>query len=188
VYLTENVFLTIQKVSTYFVSMFKRHHLFVPNKRDYIKGNKKPKVGCIICAILAKDPRVENLLVWKDDLWAASVNLYPYNPGHIFLFPVRHIIDLRDLTQEEAQRMFLLTNHCLTILDSLFEPCGYNVGFNIGDASGASIDHLHQHMVPRYPKELGFVDICAGAKIIIEDPLVTVEKLKKAFRERPLKK
>jgi hypothetical protein len=35
--------------------------------------------------------------------------------------------------------------------------------------------------VPRYARELGFVDITAGAKIIIEDPQITLENLKKAF-------
>jgi ATP adenylyltransferase len=66
-------------------------------------------------------------------------------------------------------------------------PSGYNIGYNVGEASGASIEHLHQHVVPRYSRELGFVDITAGAKIIIEDPEVTLQNLKAAFASFKIK-
>jgi ATP adenylyltransferase len=83
--------------------------------------------------------------------------------------------------------MQMLLNHSLTALDKIYQPAGYNIGYNVGEASGASIPHLHQHVVPRYSRELGFVDITAGAKIIIEDPAVTLEKLKKVFLEFTIK-
>ena len=159
-------------------------HIFIPNKRDYIKGGKRPAVDCILCSILQSDSRVQQLLVWEDQLFAVSVNLYPYNPGHVLLFPRRHLHDPRELSAEEEQRLNALTRETMDILDELYEPAGYNIGCNIGDASGASIWHLHRHIVPRYPKELGFVDVTAGAKIIIEDPMVTMDRLKKRFAER----
>ena len=53
----------------------------------------------------------------------------------------------------------------------------------MGESSGASIPHLHLHVVPRYPRELGFMDVIGGARIIIEDPIVTQEKLVKIFQE-----
>ncbi len=158
-----------------------RRHLFIPNKLAYIRGKKRPKVECILCAIVREDPAVDNLLIWRNDLLALCANLYPYNAGHLLLFPLRHIRDPRELTFREMHGMFILVNRCLEILDSLYEPCGFNIGFNVGDASGASIPHLHQHLVPRYPKELGFVDVVGGAKIIIEDPSLTMQKLRAEF-------
>lgn len=167
--------------------MARRKNIFVPGKRDYIQGKKRPKVDCILCSILNKDPKVENLLIWRDGTFAVSANLYPYNAGHLLIFPLRHILDYRDLSLDEAESLFLLNKRCLSILEEIYEPDGFNMGWNLGEASGASIDHLHQHLVPRYPKELGFIDICAGEKIIIEDPAITLEKLKEAFHrgEKP---
>ncbi|HNV71667.1 MAG TPA: HIT domain-containing protein [Candidatus Ozemobacteraceae bacterium] len=164
-----------------------RRHIFVPNKRDYIRGRRRPTVECILCSILKGDPQVESLLVWHDENFAVSVNLYPYNAGHLLVFPARHVFDLRELHPHEVLGMFELTRHFLKLLDHVYEPAGYNIGCNMGDASGASIEHFHQHIVPRYPKELGFVDIVAGAKILIEDPQVTMEKLRHAVREDPVR-
>ena len=48
---------------------------------------------------------------------------------------------------------------------------------------GASIAHFHLHVVPRYPRELGFMDVIGGARIIIEDPNATQEKLVQIFQE-----
>jgi len=158
-----------------------RKNLFVPGKWNYIRGKKPRVVDCILCGVLNKDSRVENLLVWEDDVSAVSVNLYPYNAGHLLIFPKRHILYPRQLTEEETMRLNSITKKSLDILDELYQPEGYNIGYNIGEASGASIRHLHLHMVPRYPKELGFVDVIGGTKIIIEDPAQTMEKLKKAF-------
>lgn len=162
------------------MSGFKKN-LFTPGKRDYILGVNRPVVSCILCSILEGDERVESLMVYQDDLVAISANLYPYNAGHLLLFPRRHIIDPRELSQEENDAMFAILKTSMKHLDMLYKPCGYNIGYNIGDASGASIEHLHQHIVPRYPKELGFVDITSGTKIIIEDPSKTMEKLRAAF-------
>ena len=120
-------------------------------------------------------------MIWEDQLFAISANLYPYNPGHVLLFPRRHIHDLREMSKDEEERHWELTKETLCILDHIYKPAGFNIGFNIGDASGASIWHLHQHIVPRYPKELGFLDVTAGAKIFIEDPIVTMNTLKKEF-------
>ena len=36
---------------------------------------------------------------------------------------------------------------------------------------------------PRYPRELGFMDVIGGARIIIEDPNATQEKLVQIFQE-----
>jgi ATP adenylyltransferase len=156
--------------------------LFIPNKMGYLKGSKRPKVECILCCIVENDPRVTNLTVYQNELMGCSLNLYPYNPGHLMLFPVRHVEDPRDLTEEEQQEMIRMRNFAMGVLEKIYQPNGFNIGYNVGFASGASIAHLHQHIVPRYNRELGFVDIIGGSKIIVEDPSKTLESIKAAFK------
>jgi ATP adenylyltransferase len=157
-------------------------HLFVPTKLDGYLRNK-PKVECILCAVRDNNPDVVRLVVHRDKNFIISLNLYPYNPGHVMIFPNRHIEDIRALSNGEAMEIHKLTLITLGVLDKLYAPAGYNIGYNMGNVAGASIEHLHLHIVPRYKNELGIVDILSGSKIIVEDPNKTLEKLKIAYAE-----
>lgn len=158
-----------------------KKQLYIPNKRSYLTGENRPSVECILCSIINNDAEVTSLLVWESELVSVCANLYPYNAGHLLIFPVRHIFEPSALTKEEVYAMHSVLCFSMEKLNELYKPNGFNLGYNVGKASGASIDHLHQHVVPRYGRELGFVDITAGAKIIIEDPSETMRKLKKVF-------
>ena len=160
-----------------------KKHLFVPGKRKYIHS-RKTQPGCILCGILNDAPDVVNLTIYKTKYFSVSLNLYPYNPGHLMLFPNRHIIDPRELTSAETKELYLLQNQTLNILEEVYQPRGFTIGYNVREASGASIEHLHLHIVPRYYNELGFLDIIGGSKIIVEDPNETKLKLKSAFAKK----
>ena len=160
-----------------------RENLFVPNKMPYAKEKNRPDVDCILCAIVEKNEKVERLEVYRTVLFTISLNLYPYSPGHLLIFPNRHIVDTRELSSDEVLQLHDLECLSFDVLTQVYQPRGFNVGYNMGESSGASIPHLHLHVVPRYPRELGFMDVIGGARIIIEDPNVSQEKLVKIFQE-----
>jgi len=161
-----------------------KKHLYPPDKADYINRRREKGLTeeCILCAVRDRKPEVAQLDVYRAEGFIVSVNLYPYNPGHLMIFPERHVTDFRELTGEEEAAFCRIRNKSLDLLEQLYHCQGFNVGFNIGPASGASIEHLHMHIVPRNNGELGFMDIIGGAKIYIEDPAETVRRLKKAFQ------
>lgn len=97
------------------------------------------------------------------------------------VFPKRHVEALEELGEDEALDIFRTVNLSITSLRHLYRPQGFNVGINIGSAAGASIEHLHIHVVPRYNSELGFVDIIGGGKVMIEDPERYLERVRDAF-------
>lgn len=157
-----------------------RKHLFIPSKMDYVR-EKRPKVECILCAIIAHDSRVVDTCVYSNSMMTVALNLYPYNPGHLMVFPNRHIEDLAELSSDEVMEMHRLAILSMKIIRELYHSQGFNIGYNLGEVAGASIKHLHLHIVPRFRNELGFVDIIAGSKIFVEDPAQAMIKLKKAF-------
>ena len=152
------------------------HYFFNFNKLSYVKG-EKPK-GCILCLLAEKSPEVVDLTVYEDEHFIVSVNLYPYNPGHLILFPRRHIVDIREYTEPERTAVHTLTYEFLDILDELQNPSGYNIGYNMGLVAGASIKHLHLHIIPRYPNEVGITDIIAGTRVLLENPEDTAKKIR----------
>lgn len=156
-------------------------NLFSTRKLSYIKKLKDIN-ECILCEILKGSKNVTRLLVAETELAAICVNKFPYNSAHLMIFPKRHIVDYREMSDAEKKEIDILLTKSLDIIDELYSPCGYNIGYNLGDFSGASIKHIHLHLVPRYKNELGFIDIIGGAKIIVEDPTITMKRLREKFK------
>jgi ATP adenylyltransferase len=167
--------------------MIIKHNLVTPNKFDYVRG-KKPEVECILCSVLENDPNVDNLVLYKSRLMSVTLNLYPYNPGHLMIFPNRHITDLRKLSKSEWSEVYDMQILCMNILEKIYNPSGYNLGFNLGQYGGASIPHIHFHIVPRYKNEIGFIELFTDSRIIVEHPEKTYTKLKPLFEDYRISK
>lgn len=157
-------------------------YFFNFDKLGYVKGGRPE--GCILCLVAAGSAEVENLVVRESESFLVSLNLYPYNPGHLIVFPRRHIVDIRGLSGEERRELDGLIDLCLGVLDEALKPAAYNIGFNMGLSAGASIDHLHMHVIPRYPREIGIAELIAGARVLVQDPRETKDLLKAAFARR----
>ncbi len=157
--------------------------LFVPDKKDYVRG-RRPAVDCIFCAALSGDRQVVNLVVGQDRHCFVTLNLFPYNPGHLMVVPRRHVTDLRQLSVAERRSIDAWTLRLLDVLDRLYQPSGYNLGYNLGQSSGASIAHLHLHIVPRFRNEIGFIDVLSGARVHVDAPDEAVKNLRRALRTK----
>jgi len=154
-------------------------YFFNFDKLSYLKG-ERPE-GCILCLVTADSPKVERLVVSDAGAFVVSLNLYPYNPGHLIIFPKRHVVDLRELGSEERVELDAVLDRSLAALDRVFAPGGYNVGFNMGLVAGASIDHLHLHVIPRYPREIGIAELIGGTRVLVQDPRETLERLRSVY-------
>ncbi len=157
-------------------------YFFNFDKLTYLKG-ERPE-GCILCLVANGAENVERLVALDTGSFIVSLNLYPYNPGHLILFPRRHVTDIRELAAEERRELDGLVDICLGALDETHKPSGYNIGYNMGLVAGASIDHLHLHIIPRYPREIGIVELIAGDRVLVQDPRETLKLLRKAFESR----
>jgi ATP adenylyltransferase len=153
------------------------------DKMAYVQS-ERPR-GCVLCAVRDHDEAVVDLTVHEDPLVIAAVNLYPYNPGHLLVFPVRHVEDVRHLRPDEEQRLTAVVRALLDVLDGTHHPQGYNIGYNMGLVAGASIRHLHIHIIPRYPSELGIADLVGGKRVLVEDPRVTRDRVRGALTATP---
>jgi len=157
-------------------------YFFNFDKLAYLKGGKPE--GCILCLVRDGSDAVQSLVVHETALSMVSLNLYPYNPGHLIVFPRRHVNDIRQLTAEERADVDELSRLCLDVLDATHGPAAYNIGYNMGLVAGASIDHLHMHIIPRYPREIGITELLAGRRVLVQDPLETQKRLREAFSAR----
>ena len=170
----------------YFMDDYERvlfgNNLHAVGKVDFAKG-KRPLVECILCSVRDDDPKVKALKIYTEKFLYISLNLYPYNPGHLMIVPTRHVESFEELSDIERNRIFEVTILCQKMLRDLFSPKGFNVGYNEGSCSGASIKHIHIHIVPRYDRELGFIDIIGTTRIIILNAIEVMEIIKPKINE-----
>ena len=141
-------------------------------------GNSEGK--CRFCQLLKEN---NWSIIFKNDKVFSVVNTHPYNEGHILLLPVRHVVDPRELTQEETIEFYRVMNWLLDILQKVYDTNSFNIGFNLGNASGATYQHLHLHIIPRWLGDTGFVEATSMTKVLKESPKETRDKLVEAIKE-----
>lgn len=107
------------------------------------------------------------------------LNIYPYNNGHILVFPKRHVSELSQLNENEIIEINKLLIETTKILKSVLKPQGYNIGINLGKAAGASLKHLHIHIVPRWKGDTNFMPVVSKIKVISESLESLYNKFKK---------
>ncbi|RRO18435.1 HIT domain-containing protein [Saccharopolyspora rhizosphaerae] len=138
----------------------------------YIQGENKPvsddSDGCPFCLLLESgQPDSDSLIVARDELVFAILNLYPYNPGHLMVLPYRHVADYTELTLEETVAVAQYTQRAMRVIRAISAPHGFNIGLNQGPVAGAGIAaHLHQHVVPRWGGDSNFMPVIGHTKVL----------------------
>jgi ATP adenylyltransferase len=96
--------------------------------------------------------------------------------------PYAHASDLTELNAEALSDMMRLAQRVMRALQGVYQPHGFNVGFNLGEAAGAGIaEHLHLHIVPRWRGDTNFMSVNADVRVLPEDLGETCAKLRKAL-------
>ena len=154
--------------------------LWAPWRLEYIKSaDEEP--GCIFCLALESDD-VEKLVVHRADRAFVLLNKFPYSSGHLMVAPTRHTGDFVSLDRDEAAEIHVLASQAIGALAQVYAPQGFNLGWNLGRIAGAGIlDHVHQHVVPRWAGDTNFMPVLADVKVLPEHLLETARRLREAW-------
>jgi ATP adenylyltransferase len=154
--------------------------LWAPWRLEYIQtADEQP--GCVFCRV-AELADEEGLVVHRDDVGFVVLNRFPYASGHLMVAPLRHVGALGDLTDDEALEIHRLVSTALRVLDETMAPQGFNLGWNLGRIAGAGVvDHVHEHVVPRWGGDTNFMPVLADVKVMPEHLAETRRKLAAAW-------
>ncbi|AFK22389.1 HIT family protein [Pyrococcus sp. ST04] len=95
------------------------------------------------------EPRKDSI-VYEGELVRILIDNYPASRGHLLVVPKRHVTSPWKLSDEEKLELMKGVELAMRILKKAFNPDGFNVGINIGEAAGQTVKHLHVHVIPRY--------------------------------------
>jgi ATP adenylyltransferase len=142
--------------------------IWAPWRMDYIKGEMEES-GCMFCNRLAMRDGPENLILYRGQRAFVILNRFPYTNGHMMVVPIAHEPTLEPLEEETLTDLMVLTRKAVLILKKVYSAKDFNIGINIGEVAGAGIvDHVHIHIVPRWPGDTSFMSTTASTRVIPE--------------------
>ena len=99
---------------------------------------------CLFCKMAAGE--IPTSPLYDDDLVFAIRDVNPRAPVHFMVIPKEHIPTAKEIRGEHGpilSRMFTTASQ-LAREERIAED-GYRLAFNVGDAAGMTIPHLHLH-------------------------------------------
>jgi ATP adenylyltransferase len=156
--------------------------IWAPWRLAYVKdASKDNEEECIFCAKPQADDDVANLIVHRGERAFVILNLFPYTNGHLMVAPYDHVARLQELPAETLAEMMALAQRGMSRLEDVYDPHGYNVGFNQGRVAGAGVEHhIHMHVVPRWGGDTNFMPVIADTKVMPQTLEQSYEALKGA--------
>ncbi|HEY70865.1 MAG TPA: HIT domain-containing protein [Anaerolineae bacterium] len=158
--------------------------IWSPWRMEYVEKHGEQE-GCFFCENLALPDGPENLILHRGEHAFVILNRYPYTNGHMMVVPYAHQPSLEMLDGPVLAELMQLLVEALSVLRQAYGAASFNVGANIGKAAGAGVvDHVHLHVLPRWPGDTNFMATTAEVRVIPEDLKDTFERLRALWTER----
>ena len=153
--------------------------MWAPWRIEYILADKED--GCIFCDAIDQQ---NNLTLFSGEVTMVMMNKFPYINGHLLAAPVRHVSTLDQLSKTEMGELLATVDQSVSILKSVMQPDGFNVGLNLGKVAGAGVEeHLHFHIVPRWFGDTNALTVFGEVRVIPEHIKETYNNLKPYFNK-----
>ena len=144
-------------------------------------GSSDTRGNCIFCDA-RDDTSSASLVVTRAETCFVVLNLYPYNSGHLMVVPNRHLAALAEASHEQLAELMVMARRAEVALAEAYRPDGMNIGINLGSAGGAGVPgHLHLHLVPRWTGDTNFMTVVGATRVLPEEPLQTLKRLRPIF-------
>lgn len=164
-----------------------RQRLWAPWRMDYILA-KKDRKACVFCEA-AEAPAAElreRLVLVANEHASVLLNRYPFSAGHLLVVPHQHAAKLEDLPDKTYDALFRLVREAEKRLGVAVHADSFNIGLNLGEAAGAGIaEHLHVHIVPRWPGDSNFMPVLAEVRVMPQHLDETFQRLFPHFADLP---
>lgn len=110
--------------------------------------NKGESLNCTFCNIN------KERIIAENEGAIAIYDGFPVSQGHLLIITKKHFPNYFEADQRTKDELLKLIDECKIIVDKKFNPDGYNIGINCGEAAGQTVMHLHIHLIPRYKGDI----------------------------------
>ena len=92
--------------------------------------------------------------IYEDDHFFIIRDKFPVSPGHLLIISKIVLEDFFALSPEAKLQLTTVIEKAKDLIELDFNPDGYNIGINCGEAAGQTIFHFHCHVIPRYSGDM----------------------------------
>jgi len=110
-------------------------------------------MSCLFCKIANKE--IDSKIIYEDEFSIAFLDINPSQKGHLLVIPKKHYQNLSEVPEEELAKLFETVKKMTKLLERRLNVSSFNIGWNHGKDAGQVINHLHIHIIPRYPNDGG---------------------------------
>ena len=127
-------------------------------------------------------PDEETNIVHRGERVFAILNAFPYISGHLMVVPYRQVATLEELDSDEHAELWRTVTDAVVAIKAAYRPGGVNVGINLGQAAGGSVnEHLHVHVLPRWCGDGNFMASVANTRTLPEALSTSAAKIRAAW-------
>ena len=119
-------------------------------------------MSCPFC-----EPDVSRIFYDNDPVFFCLWDGFPVSPGHALIIPRRHVATWFEATTQEQASLLKGIEIAKREIEKQYQPDGFNIGINVGDAAGQTVSHLHVHLIPRYKGDVE--DPRGGVRYVIPE-------------------
>jgi diadenosine tetraphosphate (Ap4A) HIT family hydrolase len=93
-------------------------------------------------------------ILYRNDYFFIIEDGFPVSPGHLLIISNILRSDYFNLTEEEKHELIDTIEIAKSLILDQYEPDGFNIGMNCGEAAGQTVFHFHCHVIPRYSGDM----------------------------------
>mgnify|MGYP000670791822 CR=1 FL=1 len=108
---------------------------------------------CLFCKIGNK--KIKSFILKDTKFSLAFLDINPLTPGHTLVIPKKHRKSFSELKNNEFVDFFKIIKNLMNLLRKKLKVNSFTLGVNDGKEAGQTIEHLHFHIIPRYPNDGG---------------------------------
>ena len=106
---------------------------------------------CLFCKIAAGE--IPSTKVYEDDRVLAFMDINPVTDGHLLVIPKTHAATILDIDPDDLAAVMEVARRVAKAQQAALNMPGLNLLQSNGRAATQLIDHLHVHLIPRWPDD-----------------------------------
>lgn len=104
---------------------------------------------CPFC--LMAENKIPTQTILENNNFKAVLEINPAHPGHVLLFPKKHLHVTSELNENQTKEIFNIANNISKSLLKIYPAT--NIYVSNGKAAGQRFDHVVIHIIPRQEKD-----------------------------------